>query len=395
VDPSATDVLSASQASRVLSEIEGRNAGPMYVVVLPQSAADTAGGDPIEVLREIQAQLGRPGVYAGIVGSHFRAGATSGILPRGEAGQLASDAFSAHHGEGAQAVLLDFVDRVGSARAGGGGGNDGGGGGGTGALVLLGLLAAGGGAYLLARRRRQQRELDEVKRIARDDLVALGDEIRALDVDVAMPDANRQAKTHYNEAVTIYQAAEEGFDRARRPEDLEPVSAELERGRYEMQSARALLEGRQPPERRPPCFFDPRHGPSERMVEWAPPGGTPRPVPACAADAQRVDAGLDPNVREIEYGGQVVPYWAAPPMFTPFFGGFWGGFGGFGGFLPGLLIGEMLGGGFGGFGGWGDGGWGDGGDGWGGGDFGDGGLGDFSDVGGGDFGGGDFGGGDF
>ena len=35
-----------------------------------------------------------------------------------------------------------------------------------------------------------------------------------------------------------------------------------------------LLDGRKPPERRPPCFFDPRHGPSSRDVEWAPPGGT-------------------------------------------------------------------------------------------------------------------------
>jgi hypothetical protein len=160
-----------------------------------------------------------------------------------------------------------------------------------------------------------------------------------------------------------------------------------------MQTTQALLEGKPPPERRAPCFFDPRHGPSVRMVDWAPPGGTPRPVPACAVDAQRVEQGLDPQVREIEYAGRSVPYWAAPAAYTPFFGGFYGGFGG-GGFLPGLLIGEMLGGGF---GGWSDpgygGGWDDGGNSGDGGDFGDGGLGDFGDAGGGDFGGGDFGGG--
>jgi uncharacterized membrane protein YgcG len=197
---------------------------------------------------------------------------------------------------------------------------------------------------------------------------------------VAMPNADHEAKAHYNEAVEVYSGAEQALDHARRPEDLQPVSSELERGRYEMEAAKALLAGRRAPERRPPCFFDPRHGPSTRDVEWAPPGGTPRPVPACEADALRVEQGLDPNVREIDYGGRRVPYWAAPPMYTPFFGGFWGGFG-FGGFLPGLLIGEMLGGGFGGW---------EGGDQ---GDLGDGGLGDFS--GGGDFGGGDFGGGDF
>jgi hypothetical protein len=389
VDPRSGNVLSADDARRIADEIEKRNAGPMYIVVLPGSAAHAVGGDPVGVLREIQSQLGRPGVYAGIIGTHFRAGATGGILPRGEAAKLATEAFSAHQNEGAAAVLMDFADRVGAARNGGGSSGDGGGSSGAGGLILLGVVGAGIAAVALTRRRRKREELEEVKRIARDDLVALGDDIRALDVDVAMPNANQDAKNHYNEAVDIYQRAEQGLDAARRPEDLEPVSSELERGRFEMQSAKALLEGKTPPERRAPCFFDPRHGPSVRMVDWAPPGGTPRPVPACAADAARVEEGLDPNVREVEYAGRQVPYWAAPPAYTPFFGGFYGGFGG-GGFLPGLLIGEMLGGGFGGWGDPGSGGDGSSDDG----DFGDGGLGDFGGDGG-DFGGGDFGGGDF
>jgi hypothetical protein len=41
--------------------------------------------------------------------------------------------------------------------------------------------------------------------------------------------------------------------------------------------ARARPDGYQPRERRPPCFFDPRDGPSVRSVPWAPPGGAPRP----------------------------------------------------------------------------------------------------------------------
>jgi hypothetical protein len=392
VDARSSDILSSDDANRLVQEIEKKNAGPMYIVVMPSSAADAAGGDPVGVLREIQSQLGRPGTYAGVIGGHFRAGATGGILPRGEAGKLATEAFAAHHTEGAAAVLTDFVDRVGAARS-GSGSSGGGASSGAGTWIPLAVIAAGAGAFALVRRRRKREELEQVKRVARDDLVALGDDIRALDVDVAMPNADQQAKNHYNQAVGIYQHAEQGLDAARRPEDLEPVSAELERGRFEMEAAKALLAGKAPPERRAPCFFDPRHGPSERMVDWAPPGGTPRPVPACAADALRVEEGLDPNVREIEYAGRQVPYWAAPAAYTPFFGGFYGGFGG-GGFLPGLLVGEMLGGGF---GGWSDpgGGWSDGDSGTDG-DFGDGGgLGDFGggDVGGGDFGGGDFGGG--
>jgi hypothetical protein len=151
-----------------------------------------------------------------------------------------------------------------------------------------------------------------------------------------------------------------------------------------MTAAKARLAGREPPERRPPCFFDPRHGPSSRDVEWAPVGGTPRPVPACEADAQRVERGEDPHARELTVAGQRVPYWEAGPAYAPFYGGFYGGFGGF---LPGLLLGSMI------SGGWDDpspGDWG----GFGGGDLGGGDFGG-GDFGGGDFGGGGFGGGDF
>jgi hypothetical protein len=140
-----------------------------------------------------------------------------------------------------------------------------------------------------------------------------------------------------------------------------------------------------------PCFFDPGHGPSVEDVEWAPVGGAPRTVPACAADAFRVRNGDDPETRMVPVGdGERRPYYDAGPAY----GGWAGGY--FGGLLPGMLIGTMLGsamsspvyidggggdggggdsGGFDG-GGWGDsggfggGGWGDGGGGFDGGGFG-------------------------
>jgi hypothetical protein len=232
---------------------------------------------------------------------------------------------------------------------------------------------------LLRRRRRRQfeaAEFAEVKDNARDDLVALGEDIRALDLDIEMPNVDPEARADYERAVNAYDRADSAWEVARRPEDLEPVGAALEEGRWAMASAKARLEGREPPERRSPCFFDPRHGPSSREVEWAPYGGAPRMVPACEADAQRVERGEDPETREVTLGGQRMPYWAAGPMYAPFMGGFFGV-----GLLPGLMMGTMLGSMFDGpdFGG-GD---------FGGGDFGGGGFG------GGDFGGGDFGGGDF
>lgn len=243
---------------------------------------------------------------------------------------------------------------------------------------------------------RREREWEEVRDSAQDDLVALGDDIRSLDVDMDMPSASAEARQRYEQALEAYQRASEVFDRAKRPEDLAPVSETLEEGRYAIACSKALLEGRQPPERRPPCFFDPRHGPSTEDVQWAPPGGSLRPVPACAADALRIKEGFQPHGRQVSVNGRPTNYWDAPGHYGPWAGGYFNGFGG-GGLLSTLLMGSALGAGIGlgeevvgglfgdGDGdGWGDGdgdgdgdggdGWGDGdgGDGWGGGDGGDG-----------------------
>jgi hypothetical protein len=266
------------------------------------------------------------------------------------------------------------VDSVGAERSGGSGGQGEGGGFPWFLAALVGLPVA----VLWWRRRRRARvdaaELADVKREVEGDVLALAEEIRALDVDLELAQADPRARDDYAAALDGYERASRALDRARTPEELEPVAAALEEGRYAMASARARVDGSALPERRPPCFFDPRHGPSSRDVEWAPPDGVPRPVPACEADAQRVERGLEPAAREVLVGGVRTPYWNAPSAYGPYAGGF---FGGFGGIFPGFLIGTMLGSGFG----------------WGGADAGaaDGGIGDIGGGGGGDFGG--FGGG--
>jgi hypothetical protein len=326
-------------------------------------------------------------VYAGVIGDSFRAGSLGTDVP---ASELARESLDAKASDGTYAVLADFVRRVGDARAGGGagGGSRDGGAGGFPFLLLL-LLGVPLAVIALSRRRQRKREeeharaqLEQVKDVAREDLVALGEDIRALDLDVQMPDADAEGKQHYNQAVERYTDAEQALDRVQRPEDVEPVTSALEEGRWAMSAAKAELAGGEAPERRPPCFFDPRHGPSVGDVEWAPVGGQARPVPVCAADLQRISDGVDPEPRRVPVGGQMVPYWQAGAAYMPWAGGFFGG-----GLLPGLFIGSVLGGGMGLMGGAmmddafaADGG-----------DFGGG---DFADFGGGgDFGGGDFGGG--
>jgi hypothetical protein len=388
VAPGAELGLSAAERGSVRRAIGRSDAGPVYVAVVAPDAVNEAGGDPGALLREIATTLRRPGTYVLAAGTELRAAST--LLERGRAGELAAEAIDARRGEGLAAVLRDLIGRVGEARGGaaGPGGPGSGDGGGIPGWLLLALIGVPGGLFALRafRRGRERRaayaaEMQEVSDAARQDVVALGDDIRALDLDVEMPGVSGAARDDYSRALAAYERASQALDRARDPDDFAVVTEAVEEGRYAIVAAKARLEGRPPPERRPPCFFDPRHGPSVRDVEWAPPGGAPRPVPACAADAVALEEGRDPSMREVMVGGRPTPYWNASPAYGGWAGGFYGGFGGIG-FMPGMLFGTMLGGALGGFGP----------------DVvvADDGFGDFGgDFGGGDFGGGDFGGGGF
>ncbi|MCW2963803.1 MAG: hypothetical protein JWO17_1055 [Actinomycetia bacterium] len=371
VDPSATTV-SQADADVLRREVASKGKGPIYIAVLPKAALAEAGGSAVGISDELHRILGRRGVYAVVAGNQFRAESTD--LGTGKAGKLATDAFRAHHTAGVTPTLVDFIDRVGAARSGSG---SSGGGKSFGWWPIVILAIAGFLVYRTIKRRRQNAsDFVAVKETAREDLVALADDVQGLEHKV---DGNDAAKRDYLAALDKYSQASSAFDRAASPAQLAPVAESLEEGRYLMASAESRLEGQEPPERRPACFVDPRHGPSVRDVEWAPPGGQPRAVPACAADATRIEEGEEPESRQVLVGGRATPYWAAGPMYGGYFGGF----------FPGLLLGELMVGGLGGWGG-GPGGYDTGGAGDG--DFGGGGAGDF---GGGDFGGGDGGGGDF
>lgn len=261
-------------------------------------------------------------------------------------------------------------------------------------------------------RKRREQQLAELKQSVYEDVTRLGEDISGLNLNVLDPGLDPAARDDYRKAMDSYDQAKTAVEVARRPEDMRAVTTALEDGRYFMTAVRARLAGQPVPERRPPCFFNPQHGPSAQEVSWAPPGGAPRSVPACAADTQRVLSGMQPDARLVTVGGHQRPYWDAGPAYAPYAGGYYHGFGG-GDLLGGLLIGTALGsifsGGWGGHGGYDAGyaagyesgsgnGWGgDGGgfDGGGGSDSGGGGF----DIGGGDFGGfdsgGDFGGGDW
>jgi len=159
VDDDAERAISDAEAARVRERISSAGAGPLYLAILPRSAADSAGGDPGRALALLAERVGEPGTYIVLIGASLRAGATGAVLERGEAASLARQSLGERSDEGIVPVLLDLVDRVGRARsADEGGGAAGGRGSGSDVILLLGLLGFGGGAVALSRWRRRRRE---------------------------------------------------------------------------------------------------------------------------------------------------------------------------------------------------------------------------------------------
>lgn len=194
-----------------------------------------------------------------------------------------------------------------------------------GGLVAVALVAGQAGKRREAERR--EAELAPVKRLAEEDVTALGVELQDLDVEMAGAQLGAGENADYQRALDAYESAKVAAANMTEPDDVRHVTEILEDGRYAMACVRARVEGRSLPTRRPPCFFDPRHGMSVADVPWTPPGGTRRDVPACQLDVERVRAGAEPDIRKVMVGSRRVPYWQGGRAYQPYAQGYFGGFG--------------------------------------------------------------------
>jgi len=223
----------------------------------------------------------------------------------------------------------------------------------VGGVVLLVLVLLMVAAFAVARRRNRQlaaeraaRQLEPVKKLAFEDVTALGVDLQGLDLELAGRTLDQGASADYQRALDAYEAAKTAADRIERPEQVQDVTTILDDGRYAIACVRARVGGDALPQRRPPCFFDPRHGLSVEDVTYAPVGGADRKVPACALDAERVKAGAEPDARQVMVGTQRVPYWQGGPAYRPYAAGYFGGFGPLDWIFMGFAF-NMMGGGLG------------------------------------------------
>ena len=208
-------------------------------------------------------------------------------------------------------------------------------------LGLVGWTSKVGKQRALARK---NAELEPVRKLAFEDVTALGVELQELDLELAGRELDGGQRADYQRALDAYESAKTASDNIAEPEHVRHVTEILEDGRYAIACVRARVAGEALPTRRPPCFFDPRHGLSVEDVPWTPPGGAQRDVPACALDAERVRAGAEPDSRMVMVGSQRVPYYQGGRAYQPYAAGYFGGFGPMDWMFMGLMFG-----GFGGF----------------------------------------------
>jgi hypothetical protein len=173
------------------------------------------------------------------------------------------------------------------------------------------------------RRRRREAELAEkdrwrvARRLMDEDVTVLGEQLADLHVDTLSDELDHVARDHYRRALEHYDQAKHLLAASATAEDVVAVEQVVADSRYHRAAVVAVRDGEPLPERREPCFFDPRHGPSMQDVEWTPPNGTSRVVAVCAADARRLSAGEEPLVRMVRVGDRWVPWHLAGGAGTP------------------------------------------------------------------------------
>jgi len=336
--PGAENALSSSQVDSLTTQVIASEV-PIFIGVFPESVAGTGTTD--DVLVALNEQVGLAGVYAVVVGNQFRAGSTSG-----SASDLATRAFQAERDNGVEAVLSEFIALTTERFADGGTATTTSEPSGTSGVFTFVLLAVFVGVFalmavtLIRARKRAKLQLAEVRTAVDQDITEFGERLARF--DITDPDFDAEARADLQRALDDYDRAKRASQLMTNAKQAEQVTSALEDGRYSLARVQAQIDNEPVPERRAPCFVDPRHGPSVADVLWTPPGmdgAAERDVPMCRACQTAVQDGYQPSAREVEIAGGYRPYWQAGSHFGGYAMGYYAPFTGI---MTGLFMGTML-----------------------------------------------------
>jgi len=188
-------------------------------------------------------------------------------------------------------------------------------------LVIAGLVAAGiatGVSNLRTRRAfdtQRRHALDEARAEVGSQVSSMADEMLALTDRIALSEHTDPESTRlFAEASATYQQACDALERARTARELETAADDLDHARWQLESAKAMVEGREspaPPDVEQACFFDPTHGAGTGVAAIDTSAGR-REVRVCSYCATKLRSGQAPQPRMIEVGGARVPAAKAP-----------------------------------------------------------------------------------
>ena len=265
VDPKAKPKVSVGEAGRLRLRILDKAAGRIKIAVVPESRAAREGGTG-----PLAQAIDREAVFKGalLVVAGESAFAVTSYENSNAAAAAVQRAFEEHKGDRAEQLLasvngLAKADPGPSAdlRAPGGSSPGGSPDFGNGddifdevgdavkiTTIIIGISIAlpfiAVLLWILLRIRRSRREQEEdwdfAQQGLRNELIALGDDIRALDVDTSMPGVNALALADYEAAVAQYDRANAALERAEENPRLYVAEARaaLKEGRRRMSDAK-------------------------------------------------------------------------------------------------------------------------------------------------------------
>jgi hypothetical protein len=262
VHPDAAARLTAPERGKVRLEIARSAIGRVKIAVVPEGIASRSGGVH-QFANEVDRALGVRGTLIAVAGPAYWA-VTS--YPQSHAAAAAlQTAVSDHADERLVTQLVDAIKRLGPVDPGPAG--DAGQAPGSvpvadaddflddigdafrlGVIIVAAAIALPfvlGAVLLIARTRRRRAREEEVResgeRGADTELVALGDDIRSLDLDTSMPNAPRAALAEYEEAIARYDQANELLSGDPTEYRVEQARAAIAAGKRHIAAARERL----------------------------------------------------------------------------------------------------------------------------------------------------------